>query len=45
MSLKTIQTATTRRALMSGLWSGRSCDAPPAAPAVEAAAAAAPAGA
>lgn len=28
---QTVQTATTRKALMSGLWSGKGCDAPPAA--------------
>jgi hypothetical protein len=37
----TIQTATTRKALLSGLYAGKACDAPPAAPAV---AAVAPAG-
>jgi len=34
----TIQTANTRKALLSGLYAGKSCDAPPAAPAAPAAA-------
>jgi hypothetical protein len=35
---ETIQTATTRKALLAGLYSGKSCDAVPAAPAQPAAA-------
>lgn len=41
---ETIQVATTRKALMGGLWTGKGCDAPPPAPAAEVAPEAAPAG-
>jgi hypothetical protein len=40
---ETIQTATTRKALLAGLYSGKGCDAVPAAPAAQAEPAAAPA--
>jgi len=40
---ETIQTATTRKALLAGLYSGKSCDAVPAAPAAQVEPAAAPA--
>lgn len=33
---ETVQIATTRKALMGGLWTGKGCDAPPPAPVVEA---------
>jgi hypothetical protein len=33
---ETVQIATTRKALMGGLWTGKGCDAPPPAPIVEA---------